>query len=142
MHLPSCISNELKKHVPKSTFTTNPCRIQYCTREISLFRADVLVKLMQGTLHRPEKEQISECLTRTIISQGHLSPFSLNSLTVHWDFDHTLRLYPVPDLVIIGDRSEPYEGSYKGVQVVNPVSVRLNILQFLFMLEVILGFIL
>lgn len=61
-------------------------------------------------------------MAKTIISQGHLSPFSLNALTTHWAFDYTLRLYPLPDLVIIGDKSECYSGVYKGCTVVNPVS--------------------
>lgn len=60
-------------------------------------------------------------VTRTIISQGHLSPFTLNTLTVHWDFDYCLRLYPLPDLIVIGDKFEAYHGNYKGCEVVNPV---------------------
>lgn len=60
-------------------------------------------------------------VTRTIISQGHLSPLPLNALTVHWDFDHCLRLYPLPDLVVVGDKFEAFHGSYKGCEVTNPV---------------------
>lgn len=46
--------------MPNAIATTNPCRIQYCTREIILFRADILAKLMQGTLHKPDKDDIPE----------------------------------------------------------------------------------
>lgn len=60
-------------------------------------------------------------VTRTLISQGHLSPLPLNSLTVHWDFDYTLHLYPLPDLVVVGDKAETYKGAHKECQVVNPV---------------------
>lgn len=77
---------------------------------------------MQGSLHKPNKDDISESITRTIISQGHLCPLSINALPVHWDFDYTLHLYPLPDLVIIGDKSDMYQGEYKGCQIVNPVS--------------------
>lgn len=58
--LPTYVTDELSKFVPKSIFATSPCRIQYCTKEIVLFRADVLAKLMQGTLHKPDKENTSD----------------------------------------------------------------------------------
>ncbi|CAH1112216.1 unnamed protein product [Psylliodes chrysocephalus] len=118
--LPSYITSDIKKLIPKAIFATNPCRIQYCTREIVIFRGDLMPKLLQGTLKKPSKDEIPECIRRTVISQGHLSPLSLNALTVQWDFDYCLRLYPVPDLVIIGDKCESYEGNYKECHVANP----------------------
>ncbi|KAJ8980174.1 hypothetical protein NQ317_011418 [Molorchus minor] len=120
--LPSCVTSEMTKILPKAIFTTNPCRLQYCTREIALFRADIVAKLLQGTLYKPSSDEIAHCAKRTIISQGHLCPLPLNALTVHWDFDYCLRLYPLPDVIVIGDRSEAYNGEYKGCQVVNPGS--------------------
>ncbi|KYB26713.1 DNA polymerase epsilon subunit 2 [Tribolium castaneum] len=120
--IPSCITEDMTKMVKKAVFTSNPCRLQYCNKEITIFRADVLPKLLQASLHKPKKSELSENLTRTIISQGHLSPLPLNALTVHWDFDYTLSLNPLPDLVVIGDKAEPYEGKYKGCQLINPGS--------------------
>lgn len=55
-------------------------------------------------------------------SQGHLTSLSLNALPIHWDFDYCLRLYPLPDLIVIGDKSDAYQGCYKDCNVVNPVS--------------------
>ncbi|KAK9873940.1 hypothetical protein WA026_002293 [Henosepilachna vigintioctopunctata] len=118
--LPSYITGDLAKAIPKTIFTTNPCRIQYCHREIVVFRSDLLPKMLQGTFFKPKKENIAESITRTIISQGHLTPLSLNSQPVHWDFDYTLRLHPLPDLVVIGDKSESYQGTHKGCVVINP----------------------
>ncbi|GJQ78353.1 Pole2 [Trypoxylus dichotomus] len=104
LSLPKYVVEEMLKCVPNAIFLTNPS------------------KLMQGTLYRPQKEEIGESLTRTIVSQGHLSPLSLNALTVHWNFDYTLRLYPLPHLIVVGDKAESYQGSYKGCQLVNPGS--------------------
>ncbi|KAF5292819.1 hypothetical protein FQA39_LY13864 [Lamprigera yunnana] len=118
--LPSTLTDEFKKVVPNAIFTTNPCRLQSYTREIALVRADILNKLIQGSLYKPEKDDHTNFVTRTIVSQGHLTPFSLNALTVNWDFDYTLYLYPLPNLVVIGDKTEPYEGQYKGCKVINP----------------------
>lgn len=51
---------DVKKIFPKAIFTTNPCRIQYCTREIVVFRADLVPKFLQGTLHKPSKDEIGD----------------------------------------------------------------------------------
>ncbi|KAJ8925893.1 hypothetical protein NQ315_009745 [Exocentrus adspersus] len=118
--LPKCLTEDFSKTIPKAIFATNPCRLQYCTKEIVLFRADVVPKLLQGSLHKPARDEISGCAVRTVVSQGHLSPLSLNSLTVHWGFDYCLRLYPLPDLVVIGDKFEAYQEKYKECQVINP----------------------
>ncbi|XP_063918780.1 DNA polymerase epsilon subunit 2-like [Zophobas morio] len=121
--MPSVVTEEMTKTIHDNViFTTNPCRIQYCTKEITVFRADILPKLLQASLHKPSKAELADNLTRTIISQGHLAPLPLNALTVHWDFDHALSLYPLPDLVVIGDKAESYQGKYKGCQLMNPGS--------------------
>ncbi|XP_072385844.1 DNA polymerase epsilon subunit 2 isoform X1 [Diabrotica undecimpunctata] len=119
--LPDYVTTDFKKLLPKATFTTNPCRIQYCTREIVVFRADLMPKFLQGTLHKPKKEELSESMRRTIISQGHLCPLSLTALPVQWDFDYCMRLYPLPDLVVIGDKYESYNENNKDCRVINPV---------------------
>lgn len=62
MQLPSSVTSEFTKFVRNAVFTTNPCRIQYCNREIVVFRADVCAKLMQGTLHKPDKDDIGDCV--------------------------------------------------------------------------------
>ncbi|XP_049825569.1 DNA polymerase epsilon subunit 2 [Aethina tumida] len=120
LQLPSYVTEDLKKIIPKAIFTTNPCRIQYCNREIVLMRADLVAKFLQATLYKPQKDEIADCLTNTIISQGHLCPIALNALTVHWDFDYCMRLYPLPDLVVIGDKAEMYEGTNTKCTIVNP----------------------
>ncbi|KAK4884432.1 hypothetical protein RN001_000703 [Aquatica leii] len=118
--LPTAVTEDFKKIVPNAIFATNPCRLQSYTREITLMRADIIMKLIQCSLYKPEKEDRINYVTRTIISQGHLTPFSLNALTVHWDFDYTLRLYPLPNLIVLGDKTEAYAAEYKGCQVINP----------------------
>jgi DNA polymerase epsilon subunit 2 len=128
--IPPCVTEDMTKILNKAIFTTNPCRLQYCTKEIAVFRADVPPKLLQASLHKPPKSEIADNLTRTIISQGHLVPLPLNAITVHWDFDYALSLYPLPDLVVIGDKAEAYQGQYKGCQLINPGSFCENGFQF------------
>jgi hypothetical protein len=38
-----------------------------------------------------------------MLSQSHLSPFPLSVQPVLWEFDGALRLFPQPDLLVIGD---------------------------------------
>ncbi|CAH0550328.1 unnamed protein product [Brassicogethes aeneus] len=118
--LPSYVTEDLKKVLPKAIFATNPCRLQYCDKEIVIFRADLIAKLLQATLYKPQKDEIAYCATNTIVSQGHLSPLALNALTVHWDFDYCLRLFPLPDLVVIGDKAEMFQGTHFKCTVANP----------------------
>lgn len=61
--LPNLVTDELKKLVPKAVFATNPCRIQYCTREIVVFRANLVTKFLQGSLYKPPREDIGNCVS-------------------------------------------------------------------------------
>lgn len=111
------MTESFRNLIPNAHFTTNPCRIQYCSREITVFRGNVASKLLQATLNKPKCDQIGDWLIKTILSQGHLSPMSLNALTVNWEYDHCLRLYPLSDLVIVGDSLGKYEQNVNGCQV-------------------------
>lgn len=42
--IPACLTEEFHRLVPRSVFTTNPCRLQYCTQQIHIIRADGLMK--------------------------------------------------------------------------------------------------
>lgn len=54
--LPKCIIEEVTKVIPDAIFTTNPCRIQYCTKEIVVLREDMLTKMCRNALHFPKEE--------------------------------------------------------------------------------------
>ncbi|CCJ29522.1 unnamed protein product [Pneumocystis jirovecii] len=65
--------------------------------------------------------QQTQNLVRTLLDQSHLSPFSLSSRPTLWDFDHTLRLYPIPHLMVIADTScHAFHISYCGCLSINP----------------------
>jgi DNA polymerase epsilon subunit 2 len=60
-------------------------------------------------------------LTRTILSQSHLSPFPLGTRPLHWDYAHTLSLYPLPTALVVADSSAPsFVVKYCGCTVMNP----------------------
>jgi DNA polymerase epsilon subunit 2 len=63
-------------------------------------------------------------LTRTILSQSHLSPFPLSARPLHWDFAHALNLYPLPTSLVLADSEAPaFVVKYCGCTVMNPGSL-------------------
>uniref|UniRef100_A0A4W6EKA8 DNA polymerase epsilon subunit n=1 Tax=Lates calcarifer TaxID=8187 RepID=A0A4W6EKA8_LATCA len=96
------ITEEFRQRVPFSVFTTNPCRIQYCSQEIVIIREDLFVK--------------------TILSQGHLTPLPLYVSPVFWAYDYSLRVYPVPDVIVFADKYDPFSITNTDCLCVNPGS--------------------
>lgn len=46
-----------------------------------------------------EADLVPSQLVQTILDQAHLAPLPLNVRPILWDFDHSLRLYPMPTTV-------------------------------------------
>ncbi|KAH7392292.1 DNA polymerase-like protein epsilon subunit B [Phaeosphaeria sp. MPI-PUGE-AT-0046c] len=68
--------------------------------------------------------QIARSLTRTILSQSHLSPFPLSARPLHWDYAHSLNLYPLPTSLVLADAEAPaFVVKYCGCTVMNPGSL-------------------
>ncbi|TGO27283.1 hypothetical protein BPAE_0044g00170 [Botrytis paeoniae] len=63
-------------------------------------------------------------LTRTLLDQGHLSPFPLNIAPQHWDFSNALSIYPLPTAIVLCDVDSPaFCLTYEGCHVMNPAGV-------------------
>jgi len=118
--LPTHVTQDLAKLVPKAQFLTNPARVQYCTQEIVIFREDIVTKLCRNAIYFPETGEIPSHFAKTITCQGHLAPLPLHTCPVFWDHDRALSLYPLPDLVITADKFEPFTAENLGCQVINP----------------------
>jgi DNA polymerase epsilon subunit 2 len=129
--IPSNLTSELTSRVPNVHFCSNPCRIQYCTREIVIFRDDILNKMTRHCVRFPsEGTDMANHFVKTILSQSHLSPLPLHSCPVYWMYDHTLRLYPLPDVVVIGDKCNPFTVTSTDCTVINPGSFPRNGFEF------------
>lgn len=64
--IPKHITKEFAKSIPGAIFTTNPCRIQYCTKEIVVLREDILTKMCRNTLYFPNKGDIFDHVSQII----------------------------------------------------------------------------
>jgi len=118
--LPSHVTQDLSRNLPKVQFLSNPARVQYCTQEIVIFREDIVTKLCRNSIYFPETGEIPSHFAKTITCQGHLAPLPLHTCPVFWDYDRSLSLYPLPDLIITADKFEPFTAENLGCQVINP----------------------
>lgn len=66
--IPNSITEEIRKKIPQAIFTSNPCRIQYCTQEIVIFREDIVTKMCRNCVKFPEDGEVP----------NHVSCVSLN----------------------------------------------------------------
>lgn len=56
--IPNSITEEVRRKLPNSTFTSNPCRIQYCTQEIVVFREDIVTKMCRNCVKFPADNDV------------------------------------------------------------------------------------
>eukprot|EP00968_Pinguiococcus_pyrenoidosus_P009585 scaffold743_cov267-Pinguiococcus_pyrenoidosus.AAC.24 len=123
----------LKNSLAHANFVTNPCRLRFFSQEVVLFREDLLKKMMRHSLlpldgdglgQATEKTEsdIGEHFVRTLVDQAHLCPLPLSVRPIVWEYDHALRLYPLPDTLIFADTSEQFNWRYEDCLAMNPGS--------------------
>ncbi|KAI3649999.1 hypothetical protein MP228_005631 [Amoeboaphelidium protococcarum] len=94
-------------------------------RDVVLFRGDWASKMCRNAILRPNLQKESNLnahMARTILGQQHLSPLNPNVSPVVWSQDNALRLYPLPDLLVMADKVEHYAFEAESCKVVNPGS--------------------
>ena len=91
-----------------------------------MHRDDVLRKLQQMCTFIADLESIEPVnatadLTKTLLDQGHLAPFSPLIKPTLWNYDHALRLYPPPNTLCLSDDTAPqFDTVYAKIKVFNP----------------------
>jgi DNA polymerase epsilon subunit 2 len=129
--IPEIFTKDLRKKVAHVTFASNPCRLRFYTQEIVLFREDLLRKMQRHTGLPPQPHaadavdapELTEQLVEAVLDQAHLCPLPLQAKPVHWELDYTLRLAPLPHLLVLADHADQYAFDCKGgCQAVNPGS--------------------
>jgi len=129
--IPTCFVRSIIEKVPHSAFVSNPCRLRFFSKEIVFCRQDIVNKLRKNCIIPPRKEQSIEEFkkgstrmvqhtVKTIMDQSHLCPLPLSAGPIYWRHDHALRLYPLPDAVVIGDKVDQYYETYAECDAINP----------------------
>jgi len=119
---PDVITEYFRSAIPNAVFMSNPCRIKYCSKEIVVFREDVMAKMCRNSIYFPTTGSVPTHFVKTLIGQSHLCPLPLQVCPIYWSFDHALHLYPLPDLVVIGDKCDPFTEEQLGTNFINPGS--------------------
>ncbi len=114
----------LRKKLAHCHFPSNPCRLQFGSRQIVVFREDLLQKMSRNAMKVPDAASLAEDLTKTLICQAHLSPLPLHVVPIYWNYDHVMRLYPLPDLVVCADKQRAYAHTHSDCTIMSPVSAR------------------
>ncbi|NXP56643.1 DPOE2 polymerase, partial [Heliornis fulica] len=106
------------------TMTSNvPLWVQYCTQEIIIFREDLVNKMCRNCVRFPSSNMdIPNHFVKTILSQGHLTPLPLYVSPVYWAYDYTLRVYPLPDMLVVADKYDPFTVTNTDCICINPGS--------------------
>ena len=120
--IPKTITEDFRSRVPGAEFATNPCRIQYCTKEMVVFREDIVMKMCRNCVRYPSDGNIPNHFAKTVICQAHLCPLPLHVEPVYWAYDNALRVYPLPDVIICADKYDPYSETQVDCIVANPGS--------------------
>lgn len=116
------LTSDLAKEIPGVVMASNPCRIRHFSRELVFFRHDVLRLLRRHEVvplrspkctGAPSTQHVQQEMVRLLFDQAHLVPLPLEESNILWGFDHTLRLYPLPDAVFVGGVSQPFDCEYQ-----------------------------
>ncbi|GAA5874227.1 hypothetical protein JCM1840_000608 [Sporobolomyces johnsonii] len=128
--LPAPLLKALVAKIPNLTLGSNPCRIRWFSQEIVVFRDDLMARMMRNAVRfgseedgaegGRKKRDLRKALVQTILDQAHLAPLPLPVRPVLWDYDHALRLYPMPTTLILADAFDPYKLVYEHCLVFNP----------------------
>lgn len=59
---------------------------------------------------------------KTLLDQAHICPLPLHVNPVYWQYDHALRLYPLPDVIVLADFYDQYHWCYEECVALNPGS--------------------
>ncbi|KAJ3026377.1 UNVERIFIED_CONTAM: DNA polymerase epsilon subunit 2 [Siphonaria sp. JEL0065] len=123
--IPEVFLARMRGRIPNAVFASNPARIKYCNQEIVIFREDLMSKMRRNCIIPPDEEQEPELkihLAKTIMEQSHLCPLPIDIQPRYAAFDHGLRLYPLPHLIVLADKYDAYCADMEGCQSINPGS--------------------
>ncbi|KAH8105899.1 epsilon DNA polymerase [Cristinia sonorae] len=115
----------LRSRIPHIHFATNPCRIKFCDQEIVIFREDLMARMLRNLVGvKPDvrNDDLKRYLVQSLLDQSHLVPLTYDIQPTLSDFDHTLRLYPLPTCVVLADKYDRFQMTYEGCHVFNPGS--------------------
>eukprot|EP01134_Creolimax_fragrantissima_P004023 CFRG4023T1 len=123
--LQASLTAGIRDKLPNCEFVTNPCRIRWYSQEIVIYREDIHSKMQRHCVIPPdtrETDLVHKHLVKTLLDQASLCPLPLSIRPIHWGYDHAMRLYPHPDVLILADKHDQFCIEYEETQCFNPGS--------------------
>ena len=81
-----------------------------------------LPNIENGDAEDGQEKPLQEQFVETILAQAELFPLPPTTKPITWDLHYTMRLHPLPQLLVMADHSGDYEYSRMGCKVINPGS--------------------
>eukprot|EP01117_Protostelium_nocturnum_P005666 TRINITY_DN2046_c0_g1_i1.p1 TRINITY_DN2046_c0_g1~~TRINITY_DN2046_c0_g1_i1.p1 ORF type:complete len:464 (-),score=143.34 TRINITY_DN2046_c0_g1_i1:39-1430(-) len=127
--LPKAFTKNLRAKVPNLHLASNPCRMRFYGKDILIYREDLSGKLRRHCIVPPRDGQdcteTSHHLVKTICDGGHLCPLPLQNRPTHWNLDHCLQIFPLPDVLVLADKQQ-FSHPYNGCSSMSPGSFSLD----------------
>ncbi|KNH05529.1 hypothetical protein XU18_3500 [Perkinsela sp. CCAP 1560/4] len=133
--LPSFLTEDLSAKLTNFSLATNPLRLRVCDSEIVIFRDETTMKMESESILpvAPIVDSFKQGsavdafphVVKTVIDNSHLHPFSRTSYPVYPSEDVSLRLFPLPDTLVLCDNSHTSKSAqsvYLDCLAVNPGS--------------------
>jgi DNA polymerase epsilon subunit 2 len=106
-----------------SQIDEDPEELMEIDQDVAAAESHVPAPKVQDAANQPVADdlQAARKLVKTILDQGHLSPFPITSRPLLWDYAGALQLYPLPSaLVLVDPEAPPFNVTYEGCHVMNP----------------------
>ncbi|CAD7949190.1 unnamed protein product [Amoebophrya sp. A25] len=92
---------------PNVVLASNPCRIRHFSRQIVICRSNIWTELAHAEVvkfdDQGNRATRFDAVAHYLLSQAHLCPIlPVTQRTTLIGFDHSLRLHPVPDVLMLG----------------------------------------
>lgn len=88
--------------------------------DVSINDSTIINQLIKDTHQLPNEVEQSRKYVKTLLDQGHLSPFLNTIRPIVWDLDHSLTMHPIPSTLIICDTTAPrFDVTYNGCKAIN-----------------------
>lgn len=143
--IPKVFGSRINRVCRSVQWASNPTRMVYLSQEIVIARDDIGSRFRRHDIRFPYLDaskangqhheaseidrleslspRVSEArkVVKTVLDQGHLSPFTKSLKPVVWHLDHTLQLSPLPTVLILCDSTSPqFDVTYNGTRCLNP----------------------
>lgn len=132
--LPDVFLHSFKEAGLHCEMASSPARISFFSKEVLIYCEEISMKLKKENIfcgggsgfggfgnsnnnnsnnnsnnsnnnNNENNNHIDEPIHTTLLAQAHLSPLPMSAQPIAWEMNHVLRMYPLPDILIIGERS-------------------------------------